>query len=323
MSFSTNTKAEMIRLPLGKKCCMLSELSALTMTSGSLSLKGGGRVRVTWRVESAALAKRIFMLLRERLQVNASLQYIRTSRYGSKRISVLTLEDEDAQRLLLDLHMMEEDAVGGISLRRTSPRHTLTRQCCARSFLRGAYLGCGTMSTPEKGYHMEWVAGDSALRQSIVRVLERLELPVHEHIRNDQHVIYLKGAQQISDTLTMMGASGAMMQLENIRIQKQMHGNANRAANCDEHNTDRTVNAADRQMEAIHLIAVSCGLDQLPPALQQAARLRMSQPEASLTELGLLMDPPLGKSGMNNRMRRLMEIAARIEKEHPVQEEGI
>ena len=309
MSFSSNAKEEMIRLPLGKNCCMLSELSALTMTNGSLQFLGGGRVRVTWRMESAGLAKRMFMLLRERLQMNATVQYVRTSRYGGKRVSVLTVENEEAQRLLLALHMMEEDPEGGISLRRTSPRHTLTRQCCARAFLRGAYLGCGTMSTPEKGYHLEWVCQDAALRQSVIRVLEKLELPVHEHQRGEQKIIYLKSAQQISDCLAMMGASGAMLEMENIRIRKQLHSQVNRAAGCDEHNTERSLAAAESQTAWIHALALRQGLDSLPQALREAARLRIDHPEASLQELGQLAQPPVGKSAMGNRLRRLKEIS--------------
>ena len=128
MSFSSTTKEELIRLPLGKACCMLSELSALTQTSGSLSLRGGGRVRVTYRVESAALARRIFMLLRQRLSVTPSLHFVQSARLGGQRTCVLTVEDQDAQKLLLALHMMEQDDEGNISLRRTAPRPSSRRR---------------------------------------------------------------------------------------------------------------------------------------------------------------------------------------------------
>ena len=315
MSFSSTTKEELIRLPLGKQCCMLSELSALTQTSGSLSLRGGGRVRVTYRVESAALARRIFMLLRSRLNVTPSLHFVQSSRLGGQRTCVLTIEDQDAQKLLLALHMMEQDDDGNITLRRTAPRHPMTRQCCRRAFLRAAFLGAGTMTSPEKAYHFEWIAQEETLQQTLRRLLEKSGLPVHEHDRKGVHVIYLKGAQQIADVLALMGASGSLLQMENIRIQKQMRGNANRASNCDEHNSEKMISAAVKQVEAIKLISIQRGLSSLPPALERIARLRLEHTEMSLTELGQLLEPPVGKSGVNHRMRRLMDIARGIEQD--------
>lgn len=267
MSFSSDTKQELMRLPLGKNCCMLTELSALTQTSGSLSFRGRGRMRVTWRMESAALARRLFLLLRGRLSVTPKIHFVQHNRLGGGRVSVLTVDDEDAQKLLLALNMMERDEEGNISLQRTAPRHSVTRQCCRKAFLRATFLGCGTMSTPEKGYHLEWVAGDEALKTNLMKMLEKAELPVRCHERKGKQVVYVKGAQQVSDLLAMMGASGAMLQMENIRIQKQMRGEANRATNCDEYNAMRTVNASEKQVEDIKLISIHRGLHSLPPTL--------------------------------------------------------
>ena len=173
MSFSSLTKEELIRLPLGKSCCVMSELSALVQTSGSLQLRGGGRVRVAFRVENAALARRIFQLLRAGLGITPRLHFVQHTRLGGRRTCVLTLDDADAQKLLLSLHMMEQDEDGGVTLRRTVPRHPMTRQCCRRSFLRGAFLGAGTMSDPEKDYHFELIAGEESLRQTLEKLLEK------------------------------------------------------------------------------------------------------------------------------------------------------
>ena len=312
MSFSSMAKDELIRLPLGKECCMLSELSALTQTSGSLAFRGLGRVQVTYRVENAALARRIFLLLRTRLGMTARLHFVQHTRLGGRRSCVLTLGDQDSQTLLLALHMMEQDEEGHISLRHTAPRHPMTRQCCRRAFLRGAFLGCGSVTSPEKGYHFEWVAEDQSLRQTLNRLLEKSGLPVHEHVRRGQNVIYLKGAQEITDVLALMGATHAVLEMENIRITKQMRAGANRASNCDEHNSERMLNAADEQIEAIKLISIQRGLFTLPPGLREMARLRLEHTSLSLAELGQLMEPPVGKSGVNHRMRRLMDIANEI-----------
>lgn len=319
MSFSATVKDELIRLPLGKNCCILSELSALTQTSGSLALRGLGRVQVTYRVENAALARRIFLLLRT-LGITAKLHFVQHSRLGGRRTCVLTLGDQDSQTLLIALHMMEQDEEGHIFLRRTAPRHPMTRQCCRRAFLRGAFLGCGSMNNPDKSYHFEWVAEDQSLSQTLAKLLDKCGLPLHEHIRKGQNVIYLKGAQQIADMLALMGASQAVLEMENIRIKKQMRGEANRAANCDEHNSERMLNAADEQIEAIKLISIQRGLFTLPPGLQEMARLRLEHTSLSLAELGQLLNPPVGKSGVNHRMRRLMAIAKEIRAELPIKQ---
>ncbi len=313
MSFSSKVKEELLRQSLGKSCCSLSELSALTQTSGSLALRGAGRVQVTYRVESAALARRIFLLLRTRLDIVAKLHYVQNARLGGRRSCVLTLGDQDSQRLLLALHMMEQGEDGGVTLRRTAPRHPMTRQCCRRAFLRGAFLGAGSMTSPEKGYHFEWVADDEGLMKTIIRLLEKSDLPARTFERKGRQVVYLKGAQQIADALALMGASASVLDMENIRITKQMRADANRASNCDEHNSEKMLNAAEKQIDAIKLISIQRGLFTLPPGLQEIARLRLEHTSLSLTELGQLMTPPVGKSGVNHRMRRLMEVARDIE----------
>jgi len=315
MSFSSNVKDELNRQPLGKPCCMLSELSALTRTSGSLSMHGFGRILVSYRVESAALARRIFLLLRASQGVTPRLHFVQHARLGGRRTCVLTLGDADSQKLLLALHMVEEDEDGRVSFKRTSPRHPMTRQCCRRAFLRAAFLGAGSMTSPDKAYHFEWVAANESLHKELQRLLEKADLPVHSFERKGVPVVYLKGAQQIADVLALMGASSSLLELENIRISKQMRGAANRAINCDEHNSERMVQAAAEQFEACKRISIELGLSSLPKGLQEAARLRLDYAELSLTELGQLMNPPVGKSGVNHRMRRLMEIARQLEAE--------
>lgn len=314
MSFSSNAKDELIRQPMERECCMLAELSALTQTNGSLGFQGAGRFTVTYRMESAALARRVYTTLKRCLDVSPQLHFVQHARLGGRTSCVLTLDGADAQKLLVALHMMERDEDGSLALKRTVPRPQLTRKCCRRAFLRGAFLGSGSMTSPEKSYHFELVADDASLCQTLERVLEKNNLPAHHHVRKGRNVIYLKGAQEIADVLALMGASNAVMELENVRITRHVRGNINRASNCDDHNYERTMSAVDSQVEAIKLISIHRGLSSLPPALQEIARLRLEEQELSLTELGQLLHPPVGKSGVNHRMIRLKQIAEEIEK---------
>ena len=168
------------------------------------------------------------------------------------------------------------------------------------------------MSNPEKGYHFEWKADDEHLPQVLEKLLEKCDLPFHVYERNGQQVVYLKGAQQIADVLALMGAGQSVLQMENTRIRKQLRAAAVRAANCDEHNGERMLDAAQKQAEVIRQISLKQGLFTLPKALRDLARLRLENPDLSLKELGELLDPPVGKSGVNHRMRRLMEVASEI-----------
>ena len=313
MSFSANVKQELVRLPLGKSCCVLSELSALTRTSGSLSMQGRGRVLVSYRVENKGLARRLLLLL-SGMGLSPKAYYVQHARLGGRRTCVLTLGDRDSMTLLKALHMVEEDEQGVISFRRSVPRHPMTRQCCRRAFLRAAFLGAGSMNDPKRGYHFEWIANNEGLLRELSRLLEKSNLPVNSYERRGVPVVYLKGAEDIAAALTLMGANRSVLELANIRVEKQVHGQAVRASACDDNNIDRAGAAASEQIETIRLLMDAGRLDSLPEGLREAARLRLDNPGLNLTELGQLMRPPVGKSGMNHRMRRLREAAMQEEK---------
>ena len=313
-SFSARVKEELVRLPLGKPCCMLSEIAAFTQTSGHLGFRGRGGFSVSYRMDNAGAARRLFLLLKRRLSVSPALHFVQTPQLGGRRTCVLTLTGEDASVLLKALHMIETDEDGQTHFKRTVPRHPMTRLCCRRAFFRGAFLGAGTVSNPEKSYNFEWKAEDDQLSGMLKRLLEKIELPYHAYERKGQTVVYLKGAQQITDILAAMGAARSVLALENIRAGKQLRATVSRAANCDEHNGEKALDASLAQVEAIKRISLKIGLFTLPPALQQVARLRMEHPELSLQELGAQLEPPVGKSGVNHRLRRLMAIAEELDK---------
>lgn len=313
MSFSAATKDELVRLPLGKPCCMLSELSALLQTSASLSLRGGGQARLAFRVESAGLARRIFLLLRTLFSVTPSLHFIRHNRLGGQRSSVLTLETADAQKLLTALGMMAADQDGEMHLLKTTPRNAVLRQCCRKAFLRGAFLGAGSLNSPEKGYHFEIVAQDPSLAAFLIKIMEKSGLPAKQMVRKGVHVVYLKESDQIVSVLGLIGANQALLSLENTRVHKHVMNYVNRMMNCDASNMEKQLDASSRQVEAIRALSQRGALEALPPSLRQVARLRLSQPDATLSQLGEMLDPPLGKSGVNHRLRRIIALSQALD----------
>ncbi len=185
------------------------------------------------------------------------------------------------------------------------------RLCCKRAFLRGAFLVCGTMSDPAKSYHLEFVLHDESKTALLLKVLNAFELDAKVTHRKNNSVVYIKESEKIVDMLNIIGAHKILLELENLRIIKEMRGNVNRQVNCETANITKTVNACARQLDAIRRLEHTAGLSSLPPHLEEIARIRLNQPDISLSELGRLCTPPLGKSGVNHRLNKIIEIADR------------
>ncbi|HPS80610.1 MAG TPA: DNA-binding protein WhiA [Candidatus Limiplasma sp.] len=309
MSFSSDCKEELCRVVCDKACCRLCELSALYMTLGSLSLLGRGQLCVQFTVESPAIARRIFVLLQKETQILAQLHYVTHARFGGVQKCVLTVGPKQAPALLTRLGMMDAGEDGSTTLRATVPRVKLSRDCCRRAFLRGALLGCGTLSNPEHSYHLELTPRDEALRLNIAKCLQSFGVPVKQTQRHGLVSFYCKQSDQIATLLTAAGAHHAVTTLESLRVQRQVLGSVNRAMNCDSANLQKQMNASEEQRAQIAALMVMERFSAMPPALQEIARARLQAPDMSLEELGQTLDPPIGKSGVNHRMRRLLQFA--------------
>jgi DNA-binding protein WhiA len=186
-------------------------------------------------------------------------------------------------------------------------------KCCKKAYMRGIFMGAGTMSDPEKGYHLEFVCHSETMAVDLKKMINSfVDLNAKVTKRGSSHIVYMKKADYIRDTLALMGATSQVFSMEETRIKKSMVSDAKRIANCDTANLDRSVDAAMRQLEAIHKIEEERGLEWLSPKLEEVARLRMENPYIAISALGEMCDPPLKKSGINNRLRRIEEIAAKL-----------
>ena len=305
MSFSSQVKEELLRIQPENSCCMLSELSALTQACASLRLSGGGRVRVVYETESAALAKRIFLLLKRRMEITPVLEFNHHKRLGGRRLSVLTVPEGDSRRLLIALRMLRESEEGAVY--KGVPRAAMTRRCCRAAFVRAAFLGAGAVSSPEKGYHLEFTSSGNRT-DILLNILEKSGVEGHVTHRRDQDVVYVKRGDDVVACLALMGAHRALLDMENIRIRREGRNQANRARNSDEANLKKQLSAGASQAQRIVQYSLAHSLAALPRELQEIGRLRMLHPEASLEELGQLLPTPLGKSGVNHRLRKLMAL---------------
>lgn len=317
MSFSSDCKKELCAVEPEKECCRLSELSALFMSMGSLSLLGRGRVNVQFSGESMAVCRRTYTLLVRTMGLTPQIHYVTHARFGGTRNAVLTLGPVQSPVFLSALGMMETNGDGSQTLRSTSPRVSLSRSCCARAFLRGVMLGGGTLSNPEQAYHLELSYRDEEARYATAKCLGKLGLPVKQSARREHAYLYLKQSDHIVNFLTAVGAHQAVMKIEDLRVKREVLGAVNRAMNCDAFNLHKQIEAGNEQREAIEWLQRENRIFSLPPSLQEIALARLNQPDASLAELGASLQPPIGKSGVNHRMRRLMAYVQTHKEENP------
>ncbi len=313
MSFSSDLKKELSLVKDDKPCCALSELCGLYASTGSLSLLGRGKLNVQFISESIVVSKRTYTLLSQALRISPQIHYLTTARFGGTRKCVLTLGPVRTPELLSAFGMMERRPDGDVSLRSTSPRLAITRQCCARAYLRGVFLGGGTMSNPAQSYHLELSFRDPPSRETLAKCVQRAGLPIRESARGEKRFFYFKQCEQILTLLTAMGANASVMRIEDLRVQRQVLGAVNRAMNCDEANLQKQMEASRHQVEAIRRLRESDKFEGLSEALKEIAIARLSSPDATLSQLGAMLSPPIGKSGVNHRMRRLMALADEIE----------
>lgn len=314
MSFASDCKKELCVLTIDKPCCMLSELSGQYMTCGSLNLLGRGKVSVQFTCENMAVARRIYTLLSRSLKTPPQIHYVDSTHFGGRRKCILTLGPAESPAFLKAMNMMVTRD-GQDSLRAMSPNLSLSRACCMRSFLRGAMLGGGTITNPEIAYHMELPYHDENMRLNLAKCLLKQGLPVKQSSRKGKGYLYYKQCEQIITFLTAVGAHKAVMHIEDLRVRRQVYGGVTRAMNCDNANMNKAMDASDAQIIAIEKIIKHNGLASLPMGLQEIAVARMSSPSATLTELGQSLKKPIGKSGVNHRLRRLMAIAESIDQE--------
>ena len=304
MSFSGQVKRELMHLQPDRSFCQLSELSALTQCCASLVLRGGGRMSVVYQVENVALAKRIFLLLKLRLNIIPTIEYTYSPRFGGRRICMLTVPENDSRKLLVNVRMMRQSESGDVL--RTLPRSAISKRCCRNAYLRGAFLGAGSILTPDKGYQMEFVASSKERADALRYILEKCDLHLAEMQRRGSTVLYARRGDDVVALLGMMGAGQALMDMENARITRESRNQANRAANCDQANTMKQISAAQKQADQILAYREDPKVP-LPADLQELATLRLEYMEASLEQLGEMMHPALTKSGVNHRMRKLMK----------------
>lgn len=293
MSFSGDVKEELVRLDSDARHCQIAELSAILVYSGAVSEDESGKKCITLPSDAPYMTVRCRALLEKIFKTDMG----KCSSHDCESSIA-------AEKVLQTIKYTEGDIL-------VNPL-VVKSLCCKRAYLRGAFLSIGSMSNPEKGYHLEFVCNDIAQANQLVDTLLIYNIRAKIVARKKYQVVYIKESEEIVELLNVIGAHISLMNLENLRILKDMRNSINRRVNCEAANITKTVNAATKQIEDIQYIKEHYGFDNLAENLRQMAELRLEYPDATLKELGQYLTPNVGKSGVNHRLRKLSELAEKL-----------
>ncbi len=283
MSFSSDVKKELAEQVSPARHCRMAELAAILHFCGQYGQDAEGGFRIGFQTENEALVRKGFTLLKKTYNIDTDI----------------AISGEQMRELFQKLGSPEKPV-----------SHLLIKNsCCQMAFLRGAFLSIGSMSDPQKSYHLEFVCTDQDKAGQIQSVIQGFGIDAKIVLRKKYYVVYLKEGEGIVDLLSVCGAHLSLMKLENLRIVKEVRNSINRRVNCETANIAKTVTASARQAEDIAFLRDCYGFHKLPDGLRQMAEARLEYPEASLQELGACLNPPIGKSGVNHRLRKLSELA--------------
>lgn len=309
MTFSSKIKDELSRSEITDKTAARAETAALVRTMGYISFKGFSRMEVEFSTENAAVARRIFKLLKIAFEISTQVSVEKTNRLKKHNNYIIRIEDKLAKQFLLDTRVAQKEDFNIMSFDYGVPDELLTNDMCRRSYIKGSFMGCGSISDPEKSYHAEFVSSREEQSRGICNLLESYGITGKTIYRKNNYVTYIKESEQISDLLALMGANNAVLDFENVRAVKETRNQINRVINCETANLDKIVDTSMRQINSIKVLKKHKAIDKLPDHLRELAYLRLKHSNASLKELGEMLNPPLGKSGVNHRLRKIEEIA--------------
>lgn len=313
MSFSVDTKNELAHLEQEKKCCMLAEIAGFIRMCGSIRLAGGGKFAIVVTTENPAVARHYKKIIKDYFDVESNLEIEQGTSLNKGHIYLLNIGPEERSEQILretGILMVKE----GMNFISDGIYEGLIKtKCCRKAYLRGVFLGAGTISDPEKGYHIEFVCNTQVLSNAVKKLINSFKgLHAKQVQRKKSYVVYVKESEQIVDILNILKAHGQLLKFEDTRILKEMRNKTNRINNCDSANLDKTLNASEKQVEAIKLIEKKKGLDFLNIKLKEVALLRLENPDATLQELADMLQTPLKKSGVNHRLKKIQEIASKL-----------
>ncbi|NLW23952.1 MAG: DNA-binding protein WhiA [Clostridia bacterium] len=312
MSFSTKTKNELARIFPMQRCCQLAELAGLVRVDGTILISPNNQIGLQLTTGNPAIARKGLKLAKLLFDLQTELRIQQKNRLKKNNLYIVRIAPPNNVREILKVLGITRE---GVFINPGIAPHLIQKRCCQRSYLRGVFLGAGSLNDPQNNYHLEISINSLEYAQALVSLISLFDLQAKISTRKNNFVVYLKESEQIVTFLNIIEAHSALLHFEDVRIKKDMRNQINRLVNCETANLNKTINASFRQIENIRFIADTLGLEKLPANLKEVAELRLAHPDISLKELGEMLNPKLGKSGINHRMRKLEELAEKLRKE--------
>ncbi|MEY8321931.1 DNA-binding protein WhiA [Lachnospiraceae bacterium 46-61] len=310
MSFSYNVKKEIAQRFGNARHCNIAEIAAIINMCAYIG-HFAQKICLKLQTENALLARKYFTLMKKTFKIVCNVTVRKNQIYNGAITYILTVTNTaDVEKVLTATGILQHKQICNQCY-----MPVVYSICCRRAYIRGAFLAAGSINDPQKNYHLEFVYGDAKQAEQLQYLLHTFHLDAKMVQRKEYFVVYLKEGEQISDILNIMQAHISLLDMENVRVLKEVRNNINRKVNCETANLNKTVAAAITQIEDIQYIQYQKGLENLPRTLYMTAELRLQYPEASLKELGLLMTPPVGKSGVNHRLKKISYIAEELRKD--------
>jgi cell division protein WhiA len=306
MSETTFVKNELAHLKPRKKCDRLAELSALVRMTGSIHLKRDG-LDLTMSTPNPAVARKTLLLLKSLFDIDTGLATEPPSAGHPKPAYVINVPAQTALIYTLKKsRILDEES----RLLRGAPWQILKDKCCQAAYMRGVFMAAGSLSASDHGYHLEIATANETMAEDLLTLTEELGFPGRLNERQKDFAVYLTDAVSVVDFLALIGAHASLLELENKRILRALKSEVNRVVNAEAANLKKTATAGVAQAKDVKRIDNRIGLDKLPAALRDIARARLKHPTATIAELGTTFHPPLSKSAVNHRLRRLHKIAS-------------
>ena len=319
MSFSSEVKAELEKSHATARHCRIAELAAMISMVADIIYIDDTPKTLVIVTERSIIARSVSRLIWQLFGIKPEAVVRRTGR-NSRSYKMYITDSEQIKSMLLTLKLEQDMYPDGMPAGRHRiscqdmriNRTIIFKQCCKRAFLRGVFMTSGSVNNPEKGYHLEIVCDNDDRADFIETLIRDFDIEAKKISRKRYSVVYIKDGTAIVDILNIMGAHNSLMNMENVRILKDISNNVNRKVNCEVANQKKTAEAYVKQAQDITFIIERKGLTYLPENLRELAEVRLEMPDASLKELGEMMNPPIGKSGVNHRLRKISEIADKL-----------
>ena len=309
MTFSSKIKDELSRTQIPDILSAKAEVAAFIRTVGYITIKGLNKVEFEFSSENAAVARRIFKVLKIGHGINANVSVSKSNRLKKLNNYIIKIDEDLTKQFLKDTQIAKHDDFNIMNFSYDVPEELLHSDLCKRAYIKGSFMGSGSISNPEKSYHAEFVSNKEVQSKTLIELLNKYGIIGKNIYRKNNFVTYIKESEQISDLLALMGANNSVLNFENVRAVKETRNQINRVINCETANLDKIVDTSMRQINNIKILKRHKVIDKLPDNLRELAYLRLKHSNASLKELGQLLNPPLGKSGVNHRLKKIEEIA--------------